>query len=116
MAAALFLRKASFPTRTVSSSSNGIPYLASKILRTFICFSARAAKGCGNCPMSIFPASSDSCIAENGTGVIFTSVSASPCLSSAAFNQRWPDVEKPLIPTILPLRSATDLIGELSLT
>jgi hypothetical protein len=66
--------------------------------------------------MSILPASSDSCIAEKGTGVIFTSVSASPCLSSAAFSQRWPDVEKPLMPTVLPRRSVTERIGELSLT
>jgi hypothetical protein len=55
-------------------------------------------------------------MAAKGTGVIRMSLSESPCLSSAAFSQRWPAVEKPLMPTVLPLRSATDLIGELSLT
>ena len=55
-------------------------------------------------------------VAENGTGVMATSASLRPCLSSAALSHRWPEVEKPLMPTILPLRSPTVLIGELSLT
>src|SRR6516162_5895382 len=44
-APAFFFRNSSFPIRTISSSSNGMPYLASKILRTFACFSASAANG-----------------------------------------------------------------------
>jgi len=78
----------SFTIKKISSSSNGTALFCIENLADHHLPFHASANGMRELAEIDPAASSDSCIAGNGMGVIFTSVSTSPCFRSAAFSQR----------------------------